>query len=327
MKKLLTQCFLFLLLFSTWWGFRSWDSYITSGKITAPLPVFPSIQIDLLKSPNKSNVEDALQRTVKPLLAYIAPDLAAEIWQAEYLFIDLLSGQEEEVVISLSLKPDRGILVILQKQHNQYVLLYLLDNLLPITKLDSLDIDENRRLLVTREDHEERLGSYSEVRIVKIWNWYKDSLFLVWSDNSFWEVNWLNTWQDPGANPKKWFRLVQDISISYQAKPQPTLLFKGQQSYLEAPTEKEILPSEQDFTLKNSRQIESVYHWDDNWHRFILGTGVLNSPELPSQRIAILMDMENHLEAMVVKDKRLYQILDKNGKNFLVDKQYIRLDP
>lgn len=326
-RRIMAQLLLFLLLFGTWYEISYVSIKTTSGRITGPIPVFPKIQIELLKSHDKTAAKDALNKTVKPLLVYIVPELADETWDAEYLFIDLVPGNEEEVVISLSLKPDRGILVIMQKQNSQYILLYLLDNLLPVTKLDMLLTNNKDGFLVTREDHEERLGAYSEIRTVKIWNWHNDSLFMVWSDNSYWEVNWLNTWQDPDAKPKKWFKLIQDIGITFRSDPVPTIFFVGQQTLLEAPTEIEVLPPEYNFTLMDSRRIETAFHWDENWHRFIFKTGVLKNPGVPPQEIAVLMDMENHLEGMVDKEKKMFQILDKDGKNFIVDKKYVQLDP
>lgn len=326
-RKLLAQLLLFVLLFGTWYELALFNTKTTSGRITGPLSTFPEIQIELLKSRNKSDAEITLQKIARSLVTYAAPQLASEVWETDCLFLDLVPGQGEEVAISLSLKPDRGILVILQKQRNNYVLLYLLDNLLPITKLDQLEIEEDWKLLVTREDHEEKLGAYSEVRTVKIWHWYKDCLYLVWSDNSFWVVNWLNTWQNPEISPKKWLRLVQDVGISFHPQPRPTILLKGQQSYLEAPAEKETLPPEYEFTLRKQRQIESLYHWDETWHRFVLDTGTLKKPGEPPQKVAVLMDMENHLESLLDHDKKQYQILDQSGKNLLVEKHYLELDP
>jgi len=225
-RKFMVQLFLFLLLFSTWWELSHLRYVATGGRITNPLPVFPSLQIEMLKSSDPQVVTDALKGIARNLINYLEPELAKEIWECNFLFLDLLPGDAPELVISLTLPPDRGVLVLLQKQNKHYILLYYLDNLLPLTKMESLALPDGSSFLATREEYKERTGAYTEARMVKLWTWKNKALHVVWSDNSYWEINWLNTWQNPQSQPLKWFKLLQEAGITYQGETNPLLWLK-----------------------------------------------------------------------------------------------------
>jgi hypothetical protein len=175
---------------------------VTVSKIGGPIPILPNIQIELLKSENANFVSDALNETSKVLLNYLAPELSKEDWEAEYQFIDLISDNEPEIAFTLSLPPDRGILAIFQKKNNSYFLAACHNDLLPVSKLEVIRGKNTKDFLVTREDHKERLGAYCETRIVKVWHWEGNRLENVFSENSYWDINWMNTWQDPQSTRK-----------------------------------------------------------------------------------------------------------------------------
>lgn len=326
-RKFLTQLFLFLLLLSTWWEVENMHYIATSGKISSPIPVFPSMQVEMLKSADPKIAADALEETARALINYLEPELARETWDCNYLFVDLLPGGATELALTLTLTPDRGVLVLLQKQNNHYILLYYLDNLLPLTKMEKFTLPGGREILATREVQRERIGAYSESRMVKLWSWKDNALHVVWSDNSFWEINWLNTWQNPQSKPLKWYKLVQEAGITYHTEPQPSIVVKAQQSYSECPTEKEILPAEQQFKQLAQREINEEYHWSEEWQRFIITTGTLSAQgNSPAQKVALLKDLENNLEFLAVQDKKLYEVIGSNGKIFLVEKSRLKLD-
>ena len=114
---LLSRLFLFLLLFLTWLDLAKF-SLIPAGKIGEPTPIFPQLQINLLKSKNASIVNDTVQETKDTLLHYFLPELIEESWETSFVFTDLLAGEEPEVIFGLSLPPDRGVLILLQKNED-----------------------------------------------------------------------------------------------------------------------------------------------------------------------------------------------------------------
>lgn len=326
-RKFITQLFLFLLLFSTWWEVENMHYIATSGKVTGQIPVFSIRQVEMLKSTDPQIASEALEATARSLINYLEPELSRETWDCSFLFLNLLPDEAAELAITLTLTPDRGVLVLLQKQNNHYILLYYLDNLLPLTKMDKFTLPGGREILATREVHKERTGAYSESKMVKLWTWKDAALHVVWSENSFWEMHWLNTWQNPQSKPLKWFRLVQEAGISYHSEPQPAVILKAAQSYYDCPTEKESLPSELEFKLITQREINEKYYWSEEWQRFIIKTGTLLAKvNTPAQKVAILKDMEKHLESLSVQDKKMYEVIGTNGKIFLVDKAKIIID-
>lgn len=326
LKKLLTQFFIFFLLFITYIQLQSFKIIETNGLICSPIPVFPQIQINMLKSKNDDLVNDALRETEKALLKYLKPTLQKEDWETKFVFADLLGDEEPEVITTLTLPPDLGIIVILQKQNDHYLLLYTLDNLLPITNLQKLKLTTGKELLLTHECHNELTGAFCETHMIKIWGWHKNILHSLWSENSYWEINWLNTWENPQAQPIKWHKLLQNLTVIFSPASQ-TIAVTGKQTHYEAPGSKKIiLPKSGDFKLQSARRIEAKYFWEENWQRFVLATGKLKHPESKElEEIAVLKDMKYYLENMVESNKQ-YQAVNKKGDILLVNKENVILD-
>lgn len=327
-KKLLIQLYLFTLLFLTWKIVNDSVYINCAGTIGKPLPVFAELQIELLRSADVTTGSDALKNISATLLKHLVPEQAHLPWESSFLFLDLLPGEDQEVILAFSLPPDRGIVTILQKQQHQYILLTSLDHLLPISNLDKLVLQPNKELLVTRENHNEQMGAFSEAHLVKVWGWFDMGLRVLWDEKSYWELKWLNSWQDPKASPEKWYRLIQDYQITYQPTPSPSIRVQGTQSRYEAPADNAIIPGESAFALKKARQVEQVYYWNEKWQRFILHTALLNTPDSGEPRpAAILYDLEKQMESLVYNDPPAYQVIDQDGKVSQVDKRYLQIQP
>ncbi len=330
LRKLSTRLFILFLLFFTWYNAPRPQIQSTSSLICNDVPVFPAIQIELLKSTNTEIADDALSETTKELLAFLSPYLLDESWQAECLFLNLIPEQEPQVVIVISAPPDDGLLVVLQKQNNQYILVSALDDLLPVAKLSKLQFQETSELLITREDYREMLGSYSEARQIKIWGWSTKGLYLLWSDFVFSEVSWLSTHEEAGASVNYWNKLRHDAAITYSPSPLPVLTVNCQQSYHRAHTKNSAFPGPHDLPLIAARDLTLHYRWDEEWKRFILNTGMLVTADgQKKEKVAILYDQNNHCDSLaagtiastVKTDK--YQVLNSQGEIFFAERNNI----
>ena len=198
-QKILHRVFLFLLLFLTWLDITKFLTTPVS-KISEPIPIFPQIQINLLKSSQPNLVHDALQETGKMLLRYFVPHLAHEPWQTDFVFINLLPNDEPEVALALSLPPEKGIIIILQKRTNYYFIVSYQEHFFPISKLEVLPFKNKQDFLVTKEEQDNILNKSS---LVKIWFWNENNLQETFSENISWEI----TWFDFTAETQKWYHL------------------------------------------------------------------------------------------------------------------------
>lgn len=330
LRRLLGQLIVFALLFLTWWSvYDLHNSVPVSGRIGYRIPSFPLLQIEFLNSSNSNLAKEALQDTTKSLLGYICPELVNEPWQSRHLFLNMLGNKNPELLIALALPPDRGILALIQQQNGQYVLHYYLDSLLPVTKIEKITLPDGEDILFTCEVHNERMGAYTETHLVKLWKWQNTLLQQIWSENSFWEINWLNSWQNPQAEKKEWLKLLQQFTVSYEPTPSPRLQVNGQQQLYSAPAAaKEVLPAPGEFKTLTTRELEVTYHWNEKWQRFILHTGQVILPDISPRKIAVIKDLENHLEAVILPEqKNLYQVIDQEGSIFMTDKKNVLLDP
>lgn len=324
-KKLVCQLLLFFLLFNTWLDIRNLKPMETI-RITNPRPIFPRIQIDLLQSKDIALVNDALHQTAQSLLQYLDPDYSKEPWQAEHSFLNLIPGEELELIITLSLPPDRGIICVLEKQNNNYILLHYTNEVLPLGKLAKLSMGFKQDLFITREDHQERIGSFSESRRVRIWGWQESGLKIVWEELSYWEMHWLNTWQNPQEPLSKWLKLSQNFHITYQIENNPVIKVEGEQIYAQAPAANETtLPDPLNFQVLKTRVINKQYFWNEKWQRFILGTG--RDEQNSGNKVAILKDLSHNLEFLAVSQQEAkFEVIDEQGRILQVPKKNITLD-
>lgn len=330
-KKLFRRLFLFLLLLFTWLDLNRF-AVIPVSKIGRALPIFPQIQIDLLKAKDQALVDDALRETSKMLLQYLEPQAEQAPWESRFLFVDLLGDPEPEVVFALTLPPEKGLLVLLQKEGQNYLLVSYRADLLPVSKLETLPLPNTPPLFVTREDHQERLGAYCETSVLTVWHWQNNQLIEVFSENTYWELNWLNSWQHPEATPQQWRKLKQAFQVTCAEQDTPIkLLVAGQQEYSEAPAPNTApqatgLPTEEQFNPVQTRRIAQAYYWDEQWQHFILRTGSYQpSPQKDPVQIAVLKDLGNHLEnldpeAATNPQNAGYLVLDQQGNTFTIGK-------
>ncbi len=343
-RKLFRRLFLFLLLLLTWLDLNRF-AVAPVSKIGRAIPIFPQIQIDLLRAKDQALVADAVKETTKMLLQYLVPQDDREPWESRFLFVDLLGDSEPEVIYALTLPPEKGLLVLLQKEGQNYLLVSYRADLLPISKLETLPLTTTPPLFVTREDHQERFGAFCETSVLTVWRWQKNQLKEVFSENIYWEINWLNTWQNPGATPEKWGKLKQAMQVTCQEKAQQEedqpkkasqiqLLVEGKQEYSEASTptpapQATALPAEYQFSTIQTRKIAQTYYWDEEWQSFILRTGFYQPPDKKgTEKIAVLKDLDTHLENLAANTATApnntgYLVTDQQGNTFTIAKKML----
>lgn len=331
-QKIFNRIFLFLLFFLTWLDLTKFTS-IPVSKIGEPIPIFPQIQINLLKSKNPHIVNDAVQETAKMLLKYFIPQLSEESWQTKFIFIDLIPDNEPELVLSLSLPPDKGILILLQKKDHHYFIASFREHFSPITKLEDLSLKNGQVFLVTREEQYNQIGSLNKASLVKLWKWHNNRLQETFTENIHWEINWQDIWESStSAEAPKWYRLTQNFKLSYRwEKEKLYLRTEGKQQFSTAPVNNTAFPAPYEFpspfsTLK-TREILQDYYWDDNWQKFILQTGHYFPPgKITPEEVAILKDLDQHLESLAFEEQQQYLVINKKGDIFPLNKDNLSLN-
>ncbi|MGI6587573.1 MAG: hypothetical protein ACOX2N_02055 [Peptococcia bacterium] len=258
------------------------------------------------------------------LLRYFVPHLAHAPWQTDFVFVNLLPNDEPEVALALSLPPQQGILVILQKRTNYYFIASCQDNLYPITKLEVLPFKNKQDFLITKEDQQEQGDVFNKSSPVKIWLWNENNLQETFAENTSWEI----FWQDLTSEAQKWYHLQQNLTINYRQIGKKTIIkTEGKQQFSEAPIKNTIFPlhytyeCSTPFTILKLRPISQEYYWDDHWKKFILQTGFYLPPgENTPQEIAILKDLTQHLKSLAFEEQHHYQVINKKKGVFPLNK-------
>jgi hypothetical protein len=322
-QKLISRVFLFLLFFLTWLDITKFLTTPVS-KISEPIPIFPQIQINLLKSTQQNLVNDALQETSKMLLRYFVPHLSNEPWQTDFVFVNLLPNDEPEVALALSLPPQKGILVILQKRTNYYFIASYQDHLFPITKLEVLPFKNKQDFLITKENQQEQDHLLNKSSPVKIWLWAENNLQETFTENTSWDI----TWQDIASETPKLYHLQQNLTITYCHTEEKIIIkTEGKQQFSKAPIKSTAFPllytydCSTPFTILKLHPILQEYYWNDHWKKFILQTGFYLPPgEDTPQEIAILKDLTQHLKSLAFEEEHQYQVINKKKEVFPLNK-------
>jgi len=331
-QKILNRIFLFLLFFFTWLDLTKFAS-IPVSKIGEPIPIFPQIQINLLKANNPRIVDDAIQETAKMLLRYFVPQLSEESWQAKFIFLDLIPDHEPELAFALSLPPDKGILILLQKKDNHYFIASFQDHFFPITKLEELSLKRDLVILVTREEQQKQLSALNTASNVKLWKWQDSRLQEAFTENIRWEINWQNNWENStSAKTPKWYCLSQNFKLSYRWEKELLYLrTEGKQHFSAAPVNNSVFPAPYDFpspfSVLKQREVCEDYYWDESWQKFILQTGQYLPPGKTSPaEVAVLKDLDMHLESLAFKEQQQYLVINKRGDVFPLNKDTISVN-
>ncbi len=324
--KILAQIFLFVLLFFTYMEVQEQKTQVTSGIISQNLPVFPSIQIHLLLSADPQISRDVQRETVNTILQYIRPDLQGKAWEAHCLPCSFLPGSDPAIIIGLAFQPDKGMLAILQKQGNSYVLVDYLDSLHPIAKLNKLTLPDKRDFLVTTEICKDPRAPNEMEQTVAVWSQNNMRLQNLWNDRSFREIKGSLPGQDSSLLPVKWYKLTENTSLTLQSSPQPQICLQREQALYEAPSQGFSFPAPPELQLRSTRTLQEEYSWQEKWQSFILQTGHLKMPDSPAaEEVAILKDLENLPESLIFQGNKFFRIINAQGQIYLVEKKYVQL--
>lgn len=288
------------------------------------------LNINLIDSYSKSKGEEKnqLEYHIKNL---VIRDMKLDEW-SKYLEevemktynLDLINGDEKELLISLNLAKNLGVLGIYKLEGELYSLVSKVENL---TNIENITVEKNKKtgqkFLVLEEFLDERIGAYFIDKFMRIFI-EKDGEFReVLRQSRDYEAYYYEKWIDPNKETSKWYRLNEKNIIEYDFKDNGQTIIDihktlNKSEGLNGTASK--IPTE--FKEVEKRNFDIKYMWNDEYNTFIIGEGKLIAT---GEKVAILEDTSKTVDYLLNLGDKYYKVVNKNMKTKYVKEKEINI--
>jgi hypothetical protein len=203
----------------------------------------------------KGEVDGDDRQVKRELSQSILKSLRLDNWlddsmlRSDIKFANIYGNEEEELIVALSLPKDNGLLAIFIKSNSGYHLKLLIEDLLPITSLNFIELpDLEYKAIVVEEYLDERFGAFFESKTKSIYFIDKDlAIKKVWERVTYLKV----------AEPLEqgWLIKVEEVDLSFASKEK--IIARGRKQELKV----EDLEQSKGQELSSSDSQE-VYLWN-----------------------------------------------------------------
>ncbi len=218
------------------------------------------------QGPIKKSAEDEIVKAVLKM-TYHSEWYELQPLTTQFLFADLLPVGDEELIVGISLPPDRGMVAIFARMKEGYRLirtLYFVNvSGLEVVKIPTLDVP----VLVVKEDYQERLGAFFESRTEYLYAWNDkkkriDDVFMV---VTFEQSYWNEKWENPD-NPSRWRGEI--TKREYTIEPDGSIVVNEETTEVVSKKQTLALPPLEGFEIVKRRMREDVYVWNPRDFRY-----------------------------------------------------------
>ncbi len=258
------------------------------------------------------------------LISNVLSSLGYKEWQQYLPYIDIILYRENilphgpaELIIVLNLSKDLSVIAIYESIANEYILTNKLDQLLPVEKIDFIDMGEkNHKLMAVFQTLDERIGAYSYERFVEIYHYNKGSLNNVWNKTLYYEGFYRASWLDSQISQDTCYKIVvvNDMKI-IEADPIEIQISGKLEKYLDSNCQN---LNSGNFKLLHSSKFENQYHWNSRFNSFLL-KGIIGENSHPS--IAVLEDMTNNKESLLGFPTGYLKLINWKGEILYLPKE------
>lgn len=312
-KFILSFSLILILFFLTSIFFESPKSVATFKRYSSPMYKLDKSLIDTLSKDSNSSNGDAEKKLISSVLDIIQYDK----WQDFIDYIDVkiyygnvIPNSYEELILSLNLSKDLGVIVIFEKVNDSYIFHSKIENLAPIENIQLINPPtKNEDLLLVYQVLDEKLGAFFYENFVQIYN-YKDSSFnIVWEKTIFFEEIYKENWLNINSSNTEWTMVIEESEIDFDyTNPLKINTLTSLKKYK---AHSENIPEKNSFSLNKDTSYNRSYYWDNKYNSFILGE---LTKDVFISNVAILEDMETRQEWIFGIVNPYYKVCTTNGE-------------
>ncbi|MGL4791172.1 MAG: hypothetical protein ACRCW1_07150, partial [Anaerotignaceae bacterium] len=151
----------------------------------------------------------------------------------------------------------------------------------------------NKNLIFLKEYADQKIGSYERSEFSRGFLWDGEKFKLVFSTQNNIIADWNDLWNEPGfqtgiPSQSQWRKVTEDTKLYLDNADIPKIKAVRNQNYLlSSDTDAKNIPTDDTYTVANSRTIEDIYTWSDKWQQFILDEKILSTT---GEEVAIIED-------------------------------------
>ncbi|MBM6828095.1 hypothetical protein H9X85_00440 [Anaerotignum lactatifermentans] len=225
-----------------------------------------------------------------------------------------VTGNEEDVLVSLSFGPKNTVIAAYTPDGNVYEYAGDLGNFYGVRNIRFVPSPElGKDIVIVRENVDQSLGSFEQTDVLRGYVYENNGFRDVLNTPEKIESSWNNIWNQSDIREESlWRRVTENTESSWSSGENPQLTITRYQDYLESSDQSEgQVPEDETFDKKQSRVVVERFYWSEEWGRFILREAV---EKATGEKVAIVEDLSAspYLLAGLADDKD-YGILRKDG--------------
>lgn len=225
-----------------------------------------------------------------------------------------VTGNEEDVLVSLSFGPKNTVIAAYTPDGNVYEYVGDLGNFYGVRNIRFVPSPElGKDIVIVRENVDQSLGAFEQTDVLRGYVYENNGFRDVLNTPEKIESSWNNIWNQSDIREESlWRRVTENTESSWSTGENPQLTITRYQDYLESSDKEEgQVPQDDTFDKKQSRVVVERFYWSEEWGRFILREAV---EKATGEKVAIIEDLSAspYLLAGLADDKD-YGIIRKDG--------------
>ncbi len=313
MKRIINMCIFFIVFLSIYNLFKAPKYTSIFQNQMAPMN---GINKSLIKSISENEYDsNTIEYSKREIITMVLDIIDYDKWMdfIDYIDMNLYYGNinsnlSEELIMSLNLSKDLGVIVIFDEYENNYIFNSKIENLSPIEDIRLLEHPKkNKNFIAIYQTNDESLGSFFYENFIQIYDCTEPKFDLVWENTILYEEIYNDTWIDLEAAENNWTMVIERTDIDFDYTD--SIKINTVTSLEKYKTESKTTPTKNNFTLKEEKSFIRSYYWSEEYNAFILGK---LTEDVFISDIAIIEDMENKHEWLFGIKNPYYKIYTTN---------------
>lgn len=319
MKNFLTFVLLFVMVFLLFIGKTFYDANLYQTTFSRILDLNAHFTVKLVENffSEDKDLKKEADETIKKI---VLKDLNYDNWleYTDYIKLsiypmDITQNLKEELIITLNLSKDEGVIGIYKLQDDKYIYQNKIDALTYIEDVTSITEPlSNRVFIIIEEVLDESFGAFFVDNFVRVYTKIDDSYKEVYRQSFNYEAFYYEKWTNPSIENPKWYRLNEKSVIDFVTRDDGKVAIyvsKNLSKYQSPETEDDSIPN--NFTLVTEKSLDITSLWNDNYLYFLQGIGKIKKN---SEVVGIIENSYQTVDSLLNSKEKYYKVINKNGK-------------
>lgn len=172
--------------------------------------------------------------------------------------VDIYATQGEEILVAVSLPPDQGILGVVGKSTGGYIVIAVIEDLVPVTNIGIINLPGMDHPAVVIEEYlNELTGAFFEMARLTVYGAVEGQLQRLWQREKYVKAYWNEQWDN---RTPRWLQHFEQVDIRFYRDGQ--IMGQGEKQFLVSEVKSAALPAPEQFKLIKTEPVQFNYRWD-----------------------------------------------------------------